>query len=362
MFFYFLKKLDWVLMLSVVALCLVGLLSIYPTTYGDEASIFYKQLAFVVGGFFLILVFAFLDYRVFRNHPFFLLVLYVFSILLLIGVLIFGREIRGATSWLRLGILSFEPVEFAKLVIILILAEYYSLRHIELYRIRHIVISGLYMLIPTALVFFQPDLGSAMVLLFLWLGIMIIAGIKLRQLLVLFLIGAILFGIAWFAVLKPYQQERITTFINPYLDPLGSGYHRIQSVIAVGSGGVWGRGLGHGSQSQLKFLPDRYTDFIFASIAEEMGFVGLSLIFIFYFLMFFRIIKISMIASNNFARLFCVGTAIIFIFHILVNIGMNLGVLPIAGISLPFVSSGGSNLLLGFITIGIIQSIVVRSK
>jgi len=218
------------------------------------------------------------------------------------------------------------------------------------------------MLIPTALVFFQPDLGSAMVLLFLWLGIMIIAGIKLRQLLVLFLIGAILFGIAWFAVLKPYQKDRITAFINPYLDPLGSGYHRIQSVIAVGSGGIWGRGLGHGSQSQLKFLPDRYTDFIFASIAEEMGFVGLSLIFIFYFLMFFRIIKISMTASNNFARLFCVGTAIIFIFHILVNIGMNLGVLPIAGISLPFISSGGSNLLLGFITIGIIQSIAVRSK
>jgi rod shape determining protein RodA len=362
MFFYFLKKLDWVLVLSILAICLIGLLSIYPTVYGDGVSIFYKQLTFVIGGFFLMLVFAFLDYRIFKNHPFFLLILYFFSILLLVGVLVFGREIRGATSWFRFGILSFEPVELAKLVVILILAEYYSLRHIELYRIRHIVISGLYMLIPVALVFFQPDFGSAMVLLFLWLGVMIIAGIKLRQLLVLFLIGAILFGVAWFAVLKPYQKERVTAFINPYLDPLGSGYHRIQSIIAIGSGKIWGRGLGHGSQSQLNFLPDRYTDFIFASVAEEMGFVGVILIFIFYFLMFYRIIRISIVASNNFARLFCVGTVIVFFFHIVVNVGMNLGILPIAGISLPFISSGGSNLLIGFVAVGIIQSINVRNK
>jgi rod shape determining protein RodA len=362
MFLYFLKKLDWSLMVSVLALCIIGLLSIYPTVYGDEANIFYKQLAFVVGGFFLMFVFAFLDYRIFKNHPFFLLILYFLSVLFLVGVLIFGREVRGATSWFRFGILSFEPVELAKLVVILILAEYYSLRHIELYRIRHVVISGIYMLIPVALVFFQPDFGSAMVLLFLWLGIMIISGIKLRQLLALFLIGAILFGIAWFVILKPYQKERITAFINPYLDPLGSGYHRIQSVIAVGSGGFWGRGLGHGSQSQLKFLPDRYTDFIFASVAEELGFVGLIFVFVFYFLLFARIIKISIAATNNFARLFCVGTAIVFIFHIIVNIGMNLGLLPIAGISLPFISSGGSNLLIGFVAIGIIQSIGVRNK
>ena len=343
-------------------LSVIGLLSLYPTVYGKDASIFYKQLIFVICGLFLILFFAFLDYRIFRNHPFFLLILYFFSILLLAGVLFFGSKIRGATSWFKFGPLSFEPVEFAKLIIILILAEYYSLRHIELYRIRHIVVSGIYMFVPVALVFFQPDFGSAMVLIFLWLGIMIIAGIKLRQLLVLFLIGAILFGVAWFAILKPYQKERITTFINPYLDPLGSGYHRIQSMIAIGSGGLLGRGLGHGSQSQLSFLPDRYTDFIFASIAEEMGFVGVALIFVFYFLLFFRIIKISMEAPNNFSRLFCVGACIVFIFHIIVNVGMNLGIMPIAGISLPFISSGGSNLLLGFVTIGIIQSIAVRNK
>ena len=347
---------------SVLVLCIIGILSLSSSVYTNQASVFYKQVAFVAIGFFLLLVFAFLDYRIFRSHPFFLLLLYVISILLLVAVLFLGTNVRGAKSWFHFGFISFEPVEVAKLVMILILAEYFSLRHIELYRIRHIVISGLYMLVPVALVFFQPDLGSAAVLLFIWLGTMIIAGIKLRQLLVLFLIGIIVFAGAWFAILKPYQKARISSFINPYLDPRGSGYHRIQSQIAIGSGQIWGKGLGQGSQSQLKFLPDRYTDFIFASIAEEMGFVGITLIFIFYFLLFWRIIKTALIASNNFARLFCVGTAIVLLFHIIVNIGMNLGLVPVAGISLPFVSSGGSNLIISFAAIGIVESIAVKSK
>ncbi len=347
---------------SILMLCLIGLLSLYPVLYGEGKIIFYRQSAFVIGGFFLMFVFAILDYRIFKNHPFFLLFLYFLSIILLVCVLVFGRQIRGATSWFHFGLFAFEPVELAKLIIILILAEYFSLRHIELYRIRHIVVSGIYMLIPVALVFLQPDMGSALVLVFLWLGVMIIAGIKLRQLLILFLIGAILFGVSWLFLLKPYQKQRILSFLNPYLDPLGYGYHRMQSVIAVGSGGILGRGLGQGSQSQLKFLPDRYTDFIFASIAEEMGFVGVSLIFIFYFLIFIRIIKIAIKASNNFARLFCVGVIIFFLVHIVINIGMNLGIVPIAGIPLPFISAGGSNLFISFMATGIIQSIYLRNK
>lgn len=362
MFFYILKKLDWVLAISVLLLCGIGLLSIYSTVYTNEARTFYKQMVFAIIGFFLMFVFAAIDYRLFRNRPGLLIALYIVSVLLLLGVLIFGRQVRGAVSWFRIGLLNFEPVELAKLVMILILAQYFSLRHIELYRVRHIIVSGLYMLIPVALVFFQPDLGSAMVLVFLWLGTMIIAGIKLRQLLFLFLVFSLIFLIGWFAVLRPYQKDRITSFINPYLDPQGSGYHRIQSMIAIGSGQLWGRGLGQGSQSQLKFLPDRTTDFIFASISEEMGFVGAVLILVFYFLLFFRIIKIAFSATNNFSRLFCVGACIVFIFQVAVNIGMNLGVLPIAGISLPFVSYGGSNLLVNFVTIGIIQSIAVRNK
>ena len=336
-------------------------MSIYSTSFYQEKSYFYKQVIFIAIGFFLMLVFAFIDYRIFRNHPTLLLILYFISAFLLTIVLFLGKT-RGAASWFRLGFFNIEPVEITKLVMILILAQYFSLRHIELYRLKHVIISGAYTVLVVGLVFLQPDLGSAMVLIFLWLGVMIIAGIKLRQLLLLFLIGAILFGVAWVGVLKPYQKDRITSFINPYLDPQGSGYHRIQSMIAIGSGQLLGRGLGHGPQSQLNFLPEQHTDFIFASIGEEWGFVGISIVFILYFLLFFRIIKIAIRANNNFARLFCVGSAIVFMFQVFVNIGMNVGLLPITGIPLSFVSYGGSNLLINFVIIGVVQSISIREK
>jgi len=360
MIVYFLKKLDWVLVVSVLLLCIIGLLSIFSTSFIQDKTFFYKQLIFVIIGFFLMLIFALLDYRLFRNHPRLLLSLYILTNLLLVGVLVFGSNIRGSSSWFKIGIFQFEPVEIAKLVIILILAQYFSLRHIELYRIRHIIASGIYIGIPAILVFFQPDFGSAMILVCLWLGIIIISGIKIKQIIALFLIGLIILGGLWIGILKPYQKERITSFFNPYLDPLGGGYHRIQSVIAIGAGQFFGRGLGHGSQTQLHFLPEQHTDFIFASIAEELGLVGVFLIFVFYFLLFSRIIKIALFSPNNFARLFCIGAAIVLIFQILVNIGMNLGILPIAGISLPFISYGGSNLLVCFVIIGIIQSIASR--
>lgn len=360
MILYFLKKLDWVLVVSVGFLVAIGLLSIFSTSFNYDKSFFYKQLGFIIAGFFLMLIFTFLDYRFFRNHPSLLIVLYALSVSLLLGVFIFGEPIRGAFSWFRIGPFNVEPVEFVKLVMILILAQYFSLRHIELYRIRHIIASGIYIGIPAILVFFQPDFGSAMVLVILWLGTMIIAGIKIRQIIVLFLIGVIILSIAWLGLLKNYQKQRIISFINPYLDPQGSSYQRIQSVIAVGAGQFLGRGLGQGSQSQLDFLPEQHTDFIFASIAEEWGFVGVLLIFIFYFLLFWRIIKIALKAENNFARLFCVGAIIVLFFQIIVNIGMNLGLVPIAGISLPFLSYGGSNLLINFVALGIIQSIAVR--
>jgi rod shape determining protein RodA len=361
MFLYFLKKLDWVLVISVLLLAVIGLMSIYSTSFYHEKSYFYKQAVFIVVGFFLMLLFAFIDYRIFRNHPTLLLILYFISAFLLVVVLFLGKS-RGAASWFNLGFFNVEPVEIAKLVMILILAQYFSIRHIELYRLKHIIISGAYTALVVGLVFLQPDLGSAMVLIFLWLGVMIIAGIKLKQLLFLLLIGIILFGVAWLGVLKPYQKDRITSFINPYLDPQGTGYHRIQSMIAIGSGQFWGRGLGHGPQSQLNFLPEQHTDFIFASIGEEWGFAGLIIVFILYFLLFSRIIKIAIRAENNFARLFCVGGAIVFLFQVFVNIGMNIGLLPITGIPLSFVSYGGSNLLINFIILGIVQSIAVREK
>lgn len=361
MFLYLLKKLDWILIISVLLLAAIGLMSIYSTSFYHDRGFFYKQAGFIIAGIILMLVFAFIDYRLFRNHPTLLLIFYFISVILLTAVLFVGKS-RGAASWFSLGFVNIEPVEIAKFVMVLILAQYFSLRHIELYRLRHIIISGAYTALVVGLIFLQPDMGSAMVLIFLWLGVMVIAGIKLRQLLLLFLLGVILLGVAWVGVLKPYQKDRITSFINPYLDPQGTGYHRIQSMIAIGSGQLLGRGLGHGPQSQLNFLPEQHTDFIFASIGEEWGFVGLIIVFVLYFLLFFRIIKIAIRAENNFARLFCVGTAIVLAFQTFVNIGMNLGILPITGIPLPFVSYGGSNLLINFIALGVVQSIAIREK
>lgn len=349
------------LIISVVLLSIIGLMSIFSTSFYHDKSYFYKQTVFIAVGFLLMLVFAFIDYRIFRNHPRLLLILYFISTLLLVLVLFLGKS-RGAASWINLGIFNVEPVEIAKFAMVLIFAQYFSLRHIELYRIKHIFISGVYTFLIVGLVFLQPDLGSAMILIFLWLGVMVIAGIKLKQLLLLFLIGIILFAVAWFGILKPYQKDRITGFLNPYLDPQGSGYHRIQSMIAIGSGQFWGRGLGHGPQSQLNFLPEQHTDFIFASIGEEWGFAGLIIVFVLYFLLFFRIIQIAIKAENNFARLFCLGVAIVFVFQVFVNIGMNMGILPITGIPLSFISYGGSNLLINFIMLGTVQSIAIREK
>ena len=356
------KKIDRPLVVAVLLLVTVGLLSIYSVSQKEGLEIFKRQLAYVVMGIFLMFIFTLFDYRIFRDNNFVLLGLYFFGIALLVGVLLFGREIRGASSWFRIGQWGFEPVELMKLVVILVLAKYFSLRHIEVYRLRHLIISGLYIIIPLALILLQPELGYALIMILVWLAIVIVAGIRLRHIFLLALIGIIIFSVSWFFLLQDYQKERVISFINPHADPLGEGYHIIQSTIAIGSGKLFGRGLGHGTQSQLDFLPEQHTDFIFATIAEEWGFLGSVFILVLFGLLLYRLIKISLTSSNNFARLFSIGLATMFLFQAVINIGMNMGLLPIIGIPLPFVSYGGSSMVMGFIALGIIQSIAVREK
>ena len=360
--FYLFKKLDWILVITVLLLVVVGLLSIYSITREESLEIFKRQLIYVVLGLFLMFIFVLFDYRIFRDNNFFLLGLYFLSLFLLVSVLLIGKEVRGASSWIRIGELGFEPVELIKLVIILVLAKYFSLRHIEVYRLRHLIISGLYVLFPLILILIQPELGYILVISAVWLAVVIVAGIRIRHLLILFLIGAIVFSIGWFTLLKDYQKERIESFLNPYSDPLGQGYHIIQSIIAIGSGKFFGRGLGHGTQSQLNFLPEQHTDFIFATIAEEWGFLGSVFILVLFGILLYRLVKISLASFNNFARLFSIGLATMLLFQAVINIGMNMGLLPIIGIPLPFVSYGGSSIVMSFIAIGVIQSIVVRNK
>lgn len=356
------KKCDWVLTIAVLLLVLVGLLSIYGIGRSENLNIFKRQLVYVALGIFIMFLFSIMDYRFFRDNPYLLLIFYVLGVALLIGVLLIGREIRGVTSWLRIGQWGFEPVELVKLVMILILAKYFSLRHIEVYRLRHLIVSGLYVIVPLVLILVQPELGYVLILSFVWLVMVVIAGIRLKHILFLVLIGVIIFSVGWLFLLQDYQKERVLSFISPYSDPLGGGYNIIQSIIAVGSGKFFGRGLGRGPQSQLNFLPEQHTDFIFATIAEEWGFAGSFFILFLLGFIFYKLVKISFNSSNNFARLFSIGFASMILFQAIINIGMNVGLFPIIGIPLPFVSFGGSSMVMSFVGLGIIQSISIRNK
>lgn len=355
-----LRKLDWLLIVIVLLLSGVGLLTIYGLGSPESLVFLKKQLFFLGLGLFLMLGLSFLDYRIFKNYSSILISLYLISLFSLIFVL-FSQEIRGASSWFRLGPLSFEPIELAKIMVILLLAKYFSLRHIEMYRIRHLIVSGLYIGLPISIILFQPDFGSILVLFSIWFGLIMVAGIKLRHLAILCLILVFLSVGSWFYLFKDYQKQRILTFFNPQKDPYGRGYHITQSLITIGSGGLFGRGTGASSQAGLKFLPEQHTDFIFATLAEQRGLIGIAFLLFLFALLFWRVIKIALTSLNNFSRLFAAGLAIMLLAQLVINIGMNMAILPITGLTLPLVSYGGSSLVTIFLALGILQSIKARS-
>ena len=357
-FLFYFRRIDWILTISVLLLATLGLLMIYSIGSGRGSFVFFKrQVFFLVGGLALMFLMSLVDWRIFRDSPYLILGLYFISLLALLGLFFFVSPIRGTVGWYKIGSFSFDPIEPVKIILIILLAKYFSTRHIEMYSKKHILLSGFYVLAPAALIFLQPDLGSVLVLLAFWLGILIVSGIRLKHLLVLFFCGILIFIFGWLFLLKDYQKERIISFIAPQIDPLGIGWSQTQSKIAIGSGGFWGQGLFKGSQTQYGFLPEAHTDFIFASISEELGFVGVVFLFLLFFLLFSRIIKIAIEANSNFPRLFAIGFGIMIFVQFFIHIGMNLGILPVVGISLPFISYGGSALIFLFIGIGILQSI-----
>jgi rod shape determining protein RodA len=353
------KNLDWVLIISAFLLVSIGLISIYSSSKGNFLN-FKKQVAFFSISIFSMFLFSFFDWRIFKENPYLILILYFFCLILLTGLFFFAPKIRGTKSWYKIGFISIDPIEFTKIVLIIFLAKYFSKRHIEMYKISHILISGIYFLIPSILIFFQPNLGSVLILTILWLGILIISGIKLRHFFLLLLIFVLILALGWKFFLKDYQKERIISFFEPKFEPKGIGWSQRQAKIAIGSGGIFGQGFFKGSQTQLGFLPESQTDFIFSAIAEEMGLVGVSILFLFSFILIFRIIKIGQISESNFCRLFSFGLAILFLTEIFIHIGMNLGILPIIGIPLPFVSYGGSGLISNFIGLGILESFKIH--
>lgn len=360
--FYYIKKIDKTLLFAIVLLVILGLITIFSVSYGGEERDllnFKKQLLFSLAGFFAMFFVALIDYRTLKNYTG---LLYLITIIALVAVLFLGSLTRGTNSWFNLGFFSLQPSEFAKIAIVLTVAKYLSKVGNYYNIVRKVAISGLYVLLPVGLVLLQPDLGSALVMLFIWFCLLAVFGLKKKQILMFVLLGIGISIFSWNFVLKDYQKDRVMTFVDPQSDPLGSGYNVIQSMIAIGSGNFWGKGLGHGSQSQLNFLPEKHTDFIFAVIAEEMGFIGGALVLLLFAIIFYRLLVIADEAQDNFGKLFALGTLFMLAFHMLINVGMNMGIMPVTGIPLPFVSYGGSSLIAFLIMIGIVQSIYINGR
>lgn len=354
MVYTFARRIDWLLLVLVLPLVGAGLVTM-KTLGGGSDYFFLNQITWLAVGIGVFLLFSVLDWE-FLKRSMVLVIFYGVGIGLLLFLLMRATAVRGAASWISFSGITLEPSDPMKLILILLLAKYFSRRHIEIARARHVIISGLYAAVPMFLVLLQPDFGSAMIIGALWLGMILVSGVKKRQLLVLLLLGAILFAVGWGVFLEPYQKLRIRTFLDPFTDPQGAGYNALQSVVAVGSGQLFGKGVGFGAQSRLGFLPEHETDFMFAAFAEEWGLVGVTVLFSFFGFLLARILSYALRGKDNFERLFAVGVAVLIVAHVVIHAGMNVGLLPITGISLPFLSYGGSHLVTLFAALGILAS------
>lgn len=350
------KQLDWKLNLAILFLISAGFLNLFSTA----PDLVYKQLISLGLGLLLAFLLIKFDWRPYINYRGAVFGIYAGVILLLILTYFFAPMIRGTRGWLAIGDFHFQVSELAKLVLIIVYAYFFSRKHIGIARLSNLVASFIYFVIPASFIAVQPDFGSVLILFCLWSGFLLVSGIPWRHLIVGLIIFLILGVISWQSVLKDYQKERIMGFLFPASDPLGVNYNVIQAKIAIGSAGFWGKGFGQGTQAQLGFLPEAQTDFVFAAFIEEWGLLsGFLLIAAFVFLIL-RIIKIGLNSDNNFNRFICLGAVILFISQFIFNVGSNLGLTPVVGVTFPFLSYGGSSLLTNLILVGIIQSIFSR--
>jgi rod shape determining protein RodA len=358
---------DWLLVIAVVLLVALGVVMINNTTAAVEGlfdtsnlleDFTFRQIVYAVIGLFLLFAVARFDYRVFASMQWFFYV----GLLALLGIVfVIGQVTAGAQRWLDFGVAQLQPSEIGKLFIVLILAKFLADNIKQLDKWRTLFLSFAIVLVPAVMIYLQPDLGTALIFMFAWGAMVLAAGLTWKQLATLVAVALILLPLTWISM-QPYQRDRITTFLNPAADPLGSGYNVTQAKIAIGSGGTYGRGIGSGTQSQLQFLRIRHTDFIFSVVGEELGFFGSVFFFGVYVFVLLRILRAAQISRSAFGRLTAVGFAATLFFQAFVNLGMNVGIMPVTGIPLPFVSSGGSSLVTFLIMIGIVQSILAREK
>ncbi|MBI3114981.1 MAG: rod shape-determining protein RodA [Candidatus Kerfeldbacteria bacterium] len=357
-----LRRFDWGLLTATVFLLLVGLAAIASLSLNapePDLTTLIRQLIFAGLGLLGLFVISTVNYRFFQSAGW---LIYGTGLLLLLGVLLFGTTIHGTRAWFLLFDQTFQPVELVKVFLIIVLAKIFSERFDPTRPWRALGVTGLVVAPAVILVFLQPDVGSVLVLVGLWFGLLALARVPMRFLFGLALIAALVAVAAWFVVLQDFQRERILTFFDPSRDPLGIGYNLRQSQVAVGSGQLFGRGLGLGPQSQLDFLPVQETDFLFAVIAEELGFVGSALVFTLYGFLFWRLFRIVRGTTDDFAAFVSGGVIILLFVQVGVNIGMNIGLLPVAGLPLPLMSYGGSSLISTLLLIGVVESIAIRSR
>ena len=343
----FLANLDGPIVMSVLVLLTLGL----ATVKSVAPDSFSQQLMFSLAGLAVLLLTSQLDFEIFKNlAP----VLYLLSLTALVSTIVFGAITRGSARWLQLGGITLQPSELVRPLLVLALAAFFltDRQPGPGFLFKQFVL----IFIPFFLIFRQPDLGSSLVVFSMWLGMLPSAGFSNRLLLLVCLVLGLIFPIGW-QLLADYQQERVLTFFDPFRDPLGSGYNMIQAMIAVGSGRFWGRGLGHGTQSHLQFLPERQSDFIFASFAEEFGFLGSLLMILLYLLLFWRLLYLAGKTPSRYGRLVCLGVFGMLFFQTFVNIGMNLGLVPITGITLPLVSTGGSSMIASLASLGLVAGV-----
>lgn len=361
------QNFDWLLILAVGVLVVVGIVLINNTTAAVEGlfdtsnllqDFTFRQILYAGLGFLALFVLSQFDYRVFAGLQW---AFYLALLGLLATVFVLGRFFLGAQRWIPIGPFQLQPSEVGKLLLVLVLAKFLADNSKQMEKWRTLLISFAIVAIPTVMTYVQPDLGTSLIFLFIW-GVMVLAaGLSWKQLLVLGVILAILLP-ATYLTLQPYQRDRLVLFLNPTADPLGAGYNVNQARIAIGSGQVLGRGIGSGTQSQLQFLRIRHTDFIFSVLGEELGFFGGIFFFALYAFVLIRMLRAAQISRSTFGRLTAVGFAAALFFQAFVNLGMNVGIMPVTGIPLPFVSSGGSSLVTYLMMIGIIQSILAHER
>lgn len=354
------RDFDWVLLIFVLIICALGIVEIYSATRNtkfEDANLQVKQVYWIIGGVILMFLISLVNYQTLLENVHWM---YGASIISLLVVLVFGRRYLGAKRWVAMpGGWHFQPSEWVKLVLILTMAKYFAEYHDRELPFRELVKAGAIVAIPMLMVLKQPDLGTSLTYLPIAVMALFLGGMKMKHLLVMVLIAGVMMPVG-FHFLKPYQRDRLTAFVEPEADAKGSGYQVIQSLVAVGSGGMWGKGIAKGTQTQGQFLPVTHTDFIMAAWSEEHGFVGATAVLLLYFLVLMRLIHNAQTAPDRAGTFVVMGVVAVLTFHVLVNVGMVVGFMPVTGIPLPLMSYGGSSILFMFLALGIVMNVRMR--